>query len=131
MDSRIAHVYNEEAFRYLLGLQRSRAGRSDHPCLLVLVDCGGELASPAPIDPLLARRLFAGLCGALRETDLIGWYREHRIAGALLPSQSEQAEEVSGAVSRRIARTLSESMPAEPGSRLQVRICRVPPPLSI
>jgi hypothetical protein len=112
MDSRIGHAYNEEAFRYLLSLQRKRAERSDQPFLLVLVDFAGESGSAARIDPMLARKLFSGLCCALRETDLIGWYREEQIAGALLPAPGGQSwPEVSAIVTQRIDRILSESLP--------------------
>ena len=131
MDSRIGHAYNEEAFRYLLGLQQKRAERSEQPFLLVLIDFAGESGSVVRIDPVLARKLFKGLCNALRETDLIGWYREEHIAGAVLGAPGGQSwAEVSTIVTQRIDRILSESLPASVCDRLQVRVCQVQPKLA-
>src|SRR5688572_1911206 len=83
-DSRLGHAYNEEAFRYLLAVQQRRAERSDRPFLLLLVDLEQDEGLGVRIEPAIARRIFASLWRALREADVIGWYREERTAGAVL-----------------------------------------------
>lgn len=129
-DSRPGHAYNEEAFRYLLGVERKRAERSNRPFLLVLVELAGDAGHAVQIDPPVARPLFAGLGCALREADLIGWYRAQRIAGAVLTEPDAAThDEVSSRVLDRIGRTLRECLPPDVTRRLQVRICRIQPTL--
>lgn len=129
-DSRPGHAYNEEAFRYLLGVERKRAERSNRAFLLVLVELAGDGGHAAQIDPPLARPLFEGLGCALREADLVGWYRSQRIAGVVLTELGTASDEqISSRVVDRIDRTLRECLPPGVTRRLQVRVCRIQPTL--
>jgi hypothetical protein len=130
MDGRLGHAYNEEAFRYLLGVQARRAERCDRPFLLLLVDLKEQPGLGVRIDPPVARKLFAGLCGALREADVIGWYREERIAGAVLTEfGTDSSNETSSVVAGRVADVLSVILPSRVARRVQVRVCRMRPRL--
>lgn len=130
LDGRLADAYNEEAFRYLLGVERKRAERSDRSFVLVLVELTDDGGRGARIDPSLARPLFAGLGRALREADVVGWYRAERIAGVVLTeSGAAPREHASSQVVERIGRTLRECLPAHLTRRLQVRVCRIQPTL--
>jgi hypothetical protein len=130
LDSHLTHAYNEEAFRYLLGVERKRAERSDRSFLLVLVELTDGRGRGVAIDPPLARPLFAGLGRALREADHIGWYRAQRIAGVVVSAPGAVSQElVSSLVAERIARTLRECLPSHVTRHLQVRVCRIQPTL--
>jgi hypothetical protein len=124
-----ANAYNEEAFRYLLGVEERRAERSDRPFLLVLVEMPSEGGTGLRIGPGLARLLFGSLWRSLREADVIGWYREARIAGAVLtdPLVSPSLD-VSSIVASRIERGLREDLPPHLSCRLHVRVSRIEPP---
>ena len=104
LEGRLDHAYNEEGFRYFLEIERKRATRLGRPCVLLLVGLKGHAKPPARIDPVLAAKLFSSLWLCLRETDVIGWYREDRVAGALLtqladiPQTDTIRERVTGAL---------------------------------
>lgn len=51
--------------------------------LLVLVK-PVRLGQPARIDADTAREIFSALGESVREADFIGWFRQHRVAGAVL-----------------------------------------------
>jgi hypothetical protein len=123
-------AYNEEAFRYLLRLERRRSERSRRPFLLILVDLQnepeGDYTPPPGPD-----RLFASLCRALRESDVVGWYREERIAGAVLTGQGDPSWiDVAARITGRVTDALSQALPLPASRRLQVRAHQIHPTLA-
>jgi hypothetical protein len=127
LEGRFGQAYNEQAFRYFLQLERKRAARAKRPVLLFLL----SLKKPATntgIDPVLASRLFDCLCGCLRETDVIGWYREDRIMGAVLTNvDGECSPEVTAIVRRRVDEALAAGLVTRDIARqlrLRVYHCR-------
>jgi len=120
-------AYSEEAFRYLLAIERKRAECSGRPFFLLLVDLKRAFAGSASMDADVALMVFKGLSAALRDTDFTGWYREGRIAGAVLAQLSDAVgERVSHAVSERVREQLLSCVPPTIASRLQTRILQVP-----
>jgi hypothetical protein len=120
---RRGHAYNEETFQYLLALERKRAERSGRPFLLLLVDLGPGPAEGVGLDRIVARRLFPALWRCLRETDVVGWYREPRVAGAVLTDLGDgHAADVGRLMSERISGVLDDVLPSEIARRLQVRV---------
>ena len=131
MGGRLGQAFNEEAFRYLLGVQRKRSERSDQPFLLLLVDLETEAGADIRIDPALARKLFSGMWRALRETDLVGWYREECIAGAVLTERDEDSwADAARVVARRVTDVLAEDLPAPAARRVRVRVHHIRPNLA-
>ena len=130
LDGPLGHAYNEEAFRYLLGLHRRRSQRSDRPFVLVLVELKQQGTLRTRIEHPVARRLFSGLCSALRDSDVIGWYQDGQIAGAVLTDVGTGTwAHVSGVIARRVESTLTDAVPRTIGERLQVRVCQIQPKL--
>lgn len=130
VDTRLGHAYNEEAFRYLLGVQQKRSQRSDRSFLLLLVDLKEQPGAGVRIDPTTARKLFSCLWRALREADVIGWYREERIAGAVLTEFGNGSwDETSRRIVQRVNEVLADGVPPSLSNRLQVRICHIQPRL--
>jgi hypothetical protein len=127
----LGHAYNEEAFHYFLEIERKRAQRSGRPFLLLLADLKNEPGKSALVGGPLASKLFASLWLCLRETDFVGWYREDRVAGAVLTQRAElRSVEISQQVLERITRMLDERLPRDVAARLQVRIYQPPDMLS-
>ena len=119
------HAYDEAPFHYLLSVERKRARRSGRPFLLLFVDLDPRPATGVRIDHRDALRLFSALWGCLRETDIVGWYRQHRVAGVLLPDVGEgEGADVGRIMSERIGGVLGEILPSEVARRLQVRVYR-------
>lgn len=115
-------AYNEEAFQYLLSVERKRFERSNQPLFLMLVELDSQRGQ-ASMDAPVAAKVFAGLGDLLRETDMIGWYREGRVVGALLTHHGDAPiANVSRLVSDRVTRTLRSHLPGHVADRLQVRL---------
>jgi hypothetical protein len=130
LESRLGQAYNEEAFRYFLDIERRRAARAQRPVVLLLMDVKEPSVAGADIDALLAAKLFSGLLLCLRETDVIGWYRENRIVGAVL-NQLDRAPgpNVPLAVRERVSGAIRKGLPPEIAGRLRVRVYQLRPRL--
>jgi PleD family two-component response regulator len=127
LKDRLGQAYNEEAFLYFLAIERKRSERSGHPFALLLVDVKEQSGGSACIDITVARELFSGLLLCLRETDFIGWYREERVAGALLAELGhEPGAKLARVVIQRVSAVLCERLSSDIARRLQVRIYQYP-----
>ena len=127
--SRVGHAYNEEAFRYLLAVQRKRSERSGRAFLLLLVALQDSLGIDDRIPSSIAQRLFASLFRTFRESDVVGWYREKRVIGVVLTDLENDAE-LSDPIVHRATRPLVDSVPPFISSRLQIHVCQIQPTLS-
>ena len=127
-EGRSGEAYNEEAFRYFLEIERRRSEVSTRPFLLLLVDVKKQPGESPLIPQATVAGLFAGLSLCLRETDFVGWYRQERVAGAVLTQRPDMPQaNVAKHVAKRVRRALSEQLEADVSSRLQVRVYRIPP----
>jgi hypothetical protein len=131
IEGRSGQAYNEQAFGYFLEIERKRSERSNRPFLLLLVDLKKEPGEPEKhlgLDPDLATRLFSGMWACLRETDFVGWYRDGRVAGAVLTQPADMPRaDVSGELGPRIHGLLCQGLPSQVARRLQVRVYQLPP----
>jgi hypothetical protein len=114
-------VYNEEAFRYLLEVERRRFERSTRPFALALIEVESQRGWPESMGLEVSALVFDGLASSLRETDVVGWYRDGRTVGAILTHLGEGAGgDVSG-MAKRMTQTLRQRVP-QVGERLRVRL---------
>jgi hypothetical protein len=119
-----SNVYNEAAFHYFLAADRVRAHRFRRSMLLVLISLRSSPGRSEYLTDASASRLFAGLAAGVREVDFVGWYRQDRIAGAVLPQGAATSSELRGLILARIVTSLKKSLPAEAAARLHVRVVR-------
>ena len=126
LEGRLGQAYNEEAFRYFVEIERKRAARLGRPRLLLLVGLTGQPKPNARISPVLAARLFSNLWLCLRETDVIGWYREDRIAGALLTQLPDRPPQPGG-IRERVTRALCEGLRADLARGFRVHVYQLKP----
>lgn len=123
LDGRPDPAYSEEAFRYFLSLERKRAECSGRSLLLLLVDVKTHPEGSARLSPSVSARLFAALGHTVRDVDFIGWYRDGRVAGAVLTQGADApASGVSDRIRERVTEVLSDCLPAQIANRLQVRV---------
>jgi len=123
LEGRLGQAYNEDAFRYFLEIERKRAARAHRPVLLLLLDLRDQPATGPRIDPTLATRLFSSLWRCLRETDVVGWYREERVAGAVLTQVDDgPRSEVTRVTRERVRTALCQDLSADVARRLRVRV---------
>lgn len=125
-EDRSGDAYDEEAFHYFLEIERQRAGVSNRPFLLMLIDLKLNPIAGRPLDEPTAETLFAVLSRCLRETDFFGWYRNGRVAGAVL-TQHEPAnlDDLSEVVRRRVCTELEKHFQPDSARGLQVRVYHV------
>jgi len=123
LEGRLGQAYNEDAFRYFLEIERKRAARAHRPVLLLLLDLREQPAIGRSVDPLLAAKLFSGLWDCLRETDVVGWYREDRVVGAVLTQVDDGLRsDVTRVTRNRITTALCHGVSADVARRLRVRV---------
>jgi hypothetical protein len=126
-DGLAAHIYNEEAFRYFLEIERKRAEASKRPFVLLLVDLRKQPNGSAEIDPASADLLFASLSRCLRDTDFIGWYRAGSVVGAVLTQHADGiSTDVQEIIGGRVDALLVGCLPRLLARRLQVRVYQLP-----
>lgn len=120
-------VYNEEAFRYFLSVERKRKDARGSHLLLALVDLKKPPAVDEPDAPDAALHLFKALRSCLRETDFVGWYRENELAGAVLPQfRGSSVNTSTRRVGERISQGLAGRLPAPLARWLEVHVYEVP-----
>jgi hypothetical protein len=119
-------AYNEHAFHHFLSIERKRSEASRRPFLLLLVEFDKHLGEPVPIGHDVASRLFAAVAASLRDTDVIGWYREQRIAGAVLTDLGEAPQTIMPAITQRVRAFLQNDLPGGLASLVQVRLYQLP-----
>ena len=120
--------YDEETFLYFLTMERARAGRSNQRLRLLLATLEPAPGKPVPIPPASAARLFRALRLLLRDTDIMGWYRQDRVAGAILSARAGTPEnETSSVIEQRVREGLLERLPSSVARSLRVRITQQGP----
>ncbi len=118
-------AHNQEAFRYFLDVECARAARRRTRVLVALVSvrgAGAQLARPLAVD------IFCGLWNGLREIDVVGWVREGRRAGAILPTGTHwPSDEESRNIARRLQSAICATVPADVADRVRVRVVPLSP----
>lgn len=121
-------AHDEEAFRYFLGVERARAGRANRPFRLLLVRLKPASGQASGFDPALSTSVFTGLRLSLRETDVIGWFRAARVAGAVLSDGANASgSDASVEILRRVTGVLEGALPSTTARRLRVRLLSLEP----
>jgi hypothetical protein len=121
----VRQAYNEAAFRYFLEADRRRIARAERSVFLVLASMRQEPGRNAPLADETAAALLAGLTDSVREVDFVGWYREGRLAGAVLPQAAGAAGELGGTIAKRIITSINKFLSADEAGRLRVRVVRL------
>jgi hypothetical protein len=70
--------------------------------MLVLVSVRESPGRNARLSPALAELLFFLLNQAIREVDFVGWYREGRVVGAVMPQPAKPRPDVPARILSRV-----------------------------
>ena len=123
-------AYDEEAFRHFLAIERKRSERFRRPFPVLLVDLKRQPGASTTFNPAVAYRLFSCLWLCLRDTDIVGWFRTDRVAGAVLTQIAEGTQiEVARRVARRVTLALCDSLPMDVTANIRIRTYQVRPKL--
>lgn len=74
-------ILNEETFRRMIAIERKRTERSKEPFLLMLLEAGNRMGSEKHGKAL--ENILSVLPSSIRETDLVGWYKERTAVGVM------------------------------------------------
>ena len=119
-------AYNQAAFRHFLAIERRRAEGSTRAVLLILVDVRPPARAGAKLTTANAAAIFRGLGESVREVDFVGWFREGRVAGAVLPEGTVTATETARQLmAARVRQALTACLPSGQSKNLRVRIIRL------
>jgi hypothetical protein len=129
LDDPAGAVHNEAAFRYLLGIERRRCARTGGALLLLTADLGGGAATGTAIPGAVARAVLGRLGWSVRAGDLVGWYRQDRVAGVgVTDVPPELHADVGRLLARRVEAVLRDGVSPAVAGRVRVRIHRFPEP---
>jgi hypothetical protein len=126
-EGRAGEVYNEEAFRHFLAIERARAERSQRPLLLLLVGLHRCPQVGFEVSPEQSSALFSGLGECLRDVDFLGWYRERRMLGAVLTQGlgTPCEDETHSRIAKRVQDVLRSHLSDHLAERLRVRVVQL------
>jgi hypothetical protein len=125
LNGEVSDAYNEAAFRYFLAIEKTRAERSVRSLLLLLVKLPKPSESHRAVSPHTYSTIFSALRACVREVDFVGWYREGRVAAAVLAPSGAASENVRHQLNARVVRVLTQKLPADEAGRLEVRVVDV------
>ncbi len=113
----------EKLFNSMLARERRRCQRSGHPFGVVSIDLSAVEYAGADLEPATPGLILDRLRDTVRETDLVGWYRAQRVAGAILTELGNASfDTVSEAVAARLTHSLSDCLPDGSSRRLHIDI---------
>jgi hypothetical protein len=115
--------YDEETFLHLLAIEQARAERKRQRVWLLLATLEPIHGRAVPFTTANAARLFEGLRRLLRDTDIMGWYRQAQVAGAVLCAHADAPGfETPGLIEERVAEGLRKRLPSKAARDLRVRV---------
>jgi len=115
-------------FLQALSRERKRTERSGQHFLLMLLEAAEVFGEREP-DGQMVSAVTAALAGTIRETDLLGWYRQDRTLGVIFTEVN--AAEVASAVealNAKVEEALRKRLEAEEIERIQISFHLFPEP---
>lgn len=98
-------VSNEETFKRMIAIERKRTERSREPFLLMLLEVGNPQGSDKRGKAL--DRMVSALLLSIRETDVIGWYKDRFTVGVMFTGLAgNDKNAVLGTILTRVSTTL-------------------------
>jgi lipopolysaccharide/colanic/teichoic acid biosynthesis glycosyltransferase len=110
-------ILEEVNFRAMLSIERRRAERSRQPFLLMLLDVTAVVKDRE--HPLL-RQLTPVVSSAIRESDLIGWYRNGAVLAVIFTEVSEDGSVITEVLRAKMQLALKENFGQKIASRLAI-----------
>ena len=124
----MGQTYTQEVFRYFLRVERNRGAQARRSVLLLLVSLQEGNRGKGAIPRAVADEIFSGLWLTVREVDFVGWFREGRVAAAVLTQASALPSlEDRRRIAQRITRALLQRVPIDMAGRLDVRVRQLRP----
>lgn len=119
LSSGTREVLNEETFMRMIAVERKRTERSKEPFLLMLLEAGNHQESEKCgkiLDNMLSVLLLS-----IRETDVIGWYKDRSIVGVMFTGLAENDKNsVLSVILSKVSSTLRAQLPSNFLSQIRI-----------
>ena len=122
LDGRAGDVYSEEAFRHFLSVERTRADRSKRNFLLLLISLRRSRNLDGQIPLAASESIFSAIRESVREVDFVGWYRDQKVAAAVLTQGLDIPGTASTRIIGRVTNLLGQRVPTQIGDRIRIRV---------
>ncbi len=113
------NVLSEESFNRMIALERKRTERSKQPFLLMLLEDGrnqGSQGDGGPLDSIVS-----ALLPTIRETDVIGWYKDRKAVGVMYTGlMDNEKTAVLNMIQGRVSATLRDSVASDQFSHVKI-----------
>jgi lipopolysaccharide/colanic/teichoic acid biosynthesis glycosyltransferase len=118
-------ILKEETFGAMLTLERRRAERSRQPFILMLIDSSGVQANGS--SALFNEKLSTIICGAVRESDLVGWYRDGLVLGVIFTEiNAEENGPIAEVLRTKVEAAFRENLDHSFASKLVITVHKFP-----
>ena len=105
----------------MIVIERKRTERTNEPFLLMLLECVDRQEPGKFIRAL--DNLLSALLSATRETDVIGWYRQHQAIGLLFTGLASDCKNTSlGTILNRVSAVLRDDLTFEQFSGITISL---------
>ena len=112
---------DEEMFRRTIAVERKRTERSKAPFLLMLLETVGSGRSERKKQTLDA--IVGALMLSSRDTDIVGWYKEHAIVGVMFTGLAgTEKSAILDMIVERVSATLRDELPAEQFEQISISV---------
>ncbi len=112
-------VLNETTFNRMIAIERKRTERSKQPFLLMLLETGRHQGSPKNGGYLDS--MVSALLSSIRETDVIGWYKDRTIVGVMYTGLVvNNKNSVMSMILGRMSVTLGDSLTSDQFSQVTI-----------
>jgi len=112
---------DEETFRRTIAVERKRTERSKSPFLLMLLETGDGVR--AEQQRVILDVIIAALTLSSRDTDIVGWYKERAVVGAMFTGLTgEDKASIVDMIVERVSGTLRDELPAEQFEQIRISV---------
>jgi lipopolysaccharide/colanic/teichoic acid biosynthesis glycosyltransferase len=112
-------VLNEETFKRMISVERKRTERSREPFLLMLLETGNPPGSEK--DGKILDNMLSVLLLSIRETDVIGWYKDRVAVGVMFTGLSSQDKNsILSVILSKVSTTLRAQLPSDHLSQVRI-----------
>lgn len=120
-ESREIMVLDEASFRRMIALERRRTERSRKSVVLVLLDAGRFLTRDRSGKVLSS--ILSALALSTRDTDVIGWYKNHLVVGVMFTEiEMDNHGAILATMMNRVSETLRNNLSLEKFSQISISL---------
>ena len=113
-------LYDERDFLQLLYLERRRSERSTRPLCLILLD-GHSIADPYTRDSAF-QQVFDQLRASIRETDIIGWYKQSNTLAILFSDLASPDTIIANTLQTKVCSAVNLALPSELVKQIRISV---------